>query len=295
MRRSVWLSVTLCLAMCTLPLQADMRGSGDRSSSEKRAETKQGLRVGVMCALPMELGALTEEMDEAAPVETVGMRRYRQGDLWGIDSIVATSRVGKVAAATTATHLIESGQVDAVVYLGVAGAIDERLSQGDIVIGERLVQYDIDSRPFCPQFTIPLLNIAELESDTRLVAMGLQAAEDYLQANGQQGCTGARREGARLNQVYVGLIGTGDRFVSDASERAELKAAIPSLLAVDMEGAAVAQVCYEHDIPFVVIRTVSDTCDGDAAMDCLKFLQEVAPVYTRELLHGLYRQMTQVN
>lgn len=88
-------------------------------------------------------------------------------------------------------------------------------------------------------------------------------------------------------------MGTGDRFISSSTDREELRLKLPSLLAVDMEGAAVAQVCHEHDIPFVVIRTISDSCDEDAAMSCMEFLKEVAPVYTREVLQRLYKRLSE--
>lgn len=133
--------------------------------------SKAPLKMGVICALPKELGALVDEMESPFCSETVGNRQYNHGKLWEIDTILVISRVGKVAAATTATHLIQSGKVDGIIYVGVAGAIDLNLSQGDIVIGEKLLQYDMDSRPLAPQFTIPLLNVSTFEADTTFVEM----------------------------------------------------------------------------------------------------------------------------
>lgn len=233
------------------------------------------LKVGVICALPKELGTLSDEMSPPVQTRTVGLRNYISGLLWGVDTVIATSRVGKVAAATTATHLIETEGVELVVFLGVAGAIDQRLHQGDVVIGERFVQYDIDSRPIIPQYTIPLLNVIEVEADRSLVERGREAAEEYL----------------HQHQVYSGLIGTADRFISSPSDRESLRDVFPNLLAVDMEGGAVAQVCYEHSVPFVVIRTISDGCDQQAATDCMAFMQKVAPIYTREILYHFFRKI----
>lgn len=246
-------------------------------------EKEQALKLGVICALPKELGTLADEMADPISSEIVGMRQYLSGRLWGTETILVTSRVGKVAAATTATHLIESGKVHAIVFIGVAGAIDSELAQGDIVIGERLIHYDFDSRPLVPQFTVPLLNIAEFEANPFLLNLATRAATDYLNANSSFK--------QPSNRVHLGLIGTGDRFVSDESHKATLRSALPSLLAVDMEGAAVAQVCHEHHVPFVVIRAISDGCDQDAAISCMQFLREVAPVYTREVLQRLYAQL----
>lgn len=265
MRQHAYLIVGLCALIVGFPLQAS------------------SLKLGIICALPKELGALADEMKNPQPSKALGKRQYLRGELWGIDTVLVTSRVGKVAAATTATHLIESDQVDAIIYLGVAGAIANELHQGDIVVGERLLQYDMDSRPLASQFTVPLINVSEFEANPTLTALGQQAAQEYLQTRPSKGKIS--------NKVHKGLIGTGDRFISGEADRNQLREALPALLAVDMEGAAVAQVCYEHELPFVVIRAISDGCDQEAAVNCMQFLQEVAPTYTREVLQRIYQKL----
>lgn len=245
-------------------------------TSLQGGDPSKKIKWGVICALPKELGELDKEMEELKELKTIGMRAYIRGTLWGNETVLTTSRVGKVAAAITATHLIESEEVDAIIFLGIARAIDRNLRQGDIIIGEELVQYDMDSTPFIPQFMIPLIQVSFFKSDQDLTARGSEAAENFLLSK------------TTFNRVYRGLIGTGDRFITDAFEKEALQSALPNLLAVDMEGAAVAQVCYEHEIPFVVIRTISDGCDQDSAASCREFLKEIAPTYTREILHRFY-------
>ncbi len=257
--------------------------------AQDKGEGQPLTKLGVICALPKELGLLADEFSGEVSEESSGMRQYLQGKLWGIDTVLATSRVGKVAAATTATHLIESNRVQAILYLGVAGAVDETLAQGDIVIGEGLVQYDLDSRPLTPQFTVPLINVSTFKADPELVALACASASDFVE---EQGRVSDSESVDLRNRVHTGLIGTGDQFVATTARKRALKAALPELLAVDMEGAAVAQVCYEHGIPFVVIRTISDNCEGDAAVDCMQFLGEHAPKYTRGVLHSLYQRLT---
>ncbi len=240
------------------------------------------LRVGVMCALPKELGALQHEMDEPFIQTHRARREYVHGTLWGVDTVLVVGRVGKVAAATTATHLIESCDVDAIVFLGVAGAIAPYLHQGDIVIADRLVQHDLDSRPIIPRYAIPLLGVSEIHSDPNLVVASEKAAQDFASESFL----------FKWNpSVHVGLVGTGDRFVTSTHDKAALIADLPQLMAVDMEGGAVAQVCYEHEIPFVVIRAISDGCNEDSADTCMEFLNEHAPTYTREILRRLYQRL----
>ena len=80
--------------------------------------------------------------------------------------------------------------------------------------------------------------------------------------------------------MHQGLIASGDQFIADAAARANLRAAAPDALAVEMEGGAIAQVCYEYDIPFAVMRTISDSADDDATVSFETFLEEVASVYS---------------
>lgn len=226
-------------------------------------------RIGILCAHPKELGALAREM-EGEPVSVkAGGRNYVRGRLWGQDVVVATSRIGKVAAAITATHMIESEEISALLFIGAAGALAPDLERGDVVIASALLQHDLDSRPLAPQFSIPLLGVKEIATDPALAATCTEAAKDLLRGS---------------HRVVVGLIASGDQFIAEAKRVETLLDILPGVVAVEMEGGAVAQVCYEYGIPFAVVRTISDRCDNLAGGDCLDFLTHTAPVYTQEIV-----------
>src|SRR5262245_41908413 len=122
-----------------------------------------------------EIEGLVAEMAPAKEVYHAGMRSYHEGRLWDREAVLAFSRWGKVAAAATATHLITHFDVGQLVFTGVAGAADPSLRVGDVVVGSRLRQYDVDGRPFFARHEVPLLGVAAFETDPRLRQAALAA------------------------------------------------------------------------------------------------------------------------
>src|SRR5215831_16031416 len=112
--------------------------------------------------------------------QTRGMREYLEGELYGKDTVLVFSRWAKVAAASTATTLIEVFGVDLVVFTGVAGAADSSLEIGDVVIGTKLVQHDLDPRPLFGRFEVPLLDKITFEAPPHIVALARESATHYL-------------------------------------------------------------------------------------------------------------------
>lgn len=146
----------------------------------------------------------------------------------------------------------------------------------------------MDASPLFPRHEIPLLGRAAFSADVALRDALAKAARDWL---AQHMASEVRPEwlsalhlGAA--RVHVGQIASGDRFVSSAQEVARLREALPNALAVEMEGAAVAQVCHEYGVPFAVMRTLSDAADDTAHVDFPRFLRDVASHYS----HGILRQ-----
>lgn len=222
-------------------------------------------RFGIISALAEEQEGLIQAMHY--PVRHVhGMREYTVGTLWNVDAVVVLSRIGKVAAAMTAAMLVEKFGVTHILFTGVAGSADAAVRVGDVVIAEALVQHDMDASPLFPRFQIPLMGLANLPSDLALSSHLAGAARTFLEAMSGPA-------------VHRGLIGSGDQFMHDGMRLAALKNALPDLLAVEMEGAAVAQVCFELGIPFAVIRTISDDANEHAATDFLHFVKTVASRY----------------
>jgi adenosylhomocysteine nucleosidase len=177
--------------------------------------------------------------------------------------------------------LIERFDVSHLLFTGVAGSADPNVRVGDIVIASELVQHDMDTRPLFPQFEIPLTGLSRFPSDTKINRYLLDAASDFLNQDLLTEISGENRSNFNLHQpcIHQGLVASGDEFIASALRLQELKMDFPDLLAVEMEGAAVAQVCHEFGIPFSVMRTISDNANENSAVDFLSFIRHVASVY----------------
>ena len=248
-------------------------------------------RLGIISALDEEQQGLVEAMEQAATL-THGMRQYTAGQLWGIDAVCVLSRIGKVAAATTASILVEKFKVSHILFTGVAGSADPNVRVGDIVIAESLIQHDMDASPLFPRFEVPLTGLSHFSSD-RLLCQRLQvAARRFIELDFERVIEADERKAFKLAmpKVHRGLIASGDQFVSCRSRLSGLGADLPGLLAVEMEGAAVAQVCFELGVPFGVIRTITDNANEDAATDFMRFVKSVASRYAFQVVKGFCQQ-----
>jgi adenosylhomocysteine nucleosidase len=245
------------------------------------------MKIGIVGAMPQEIDLIKEDF-ETDTVHEIAGRVYHTGKFCGVDSVLVFSRWGKVAAASTATTLIERFAVDCIIFTGVAGAVSPKLNVGDIVIADKLLQHDFDVSMFgnFEKFEIPLLGISRFPVDARLVEIARVAAEEYLESISPSSARGGGR-GVESPAVHVGTIGSGDQFMADTKKIEALRIAIPDLLCVEMEGAAVAQVCHEYGIPYTVIRTISDKADHSAAMDFITFIRDIASHYS----HGILKQL----
>lgn len=239
------------------------------------------MRLGIISALHEEQQGLVEAMDGTATVHH-GMRDYATGNLWGINAVCVLSRLGKVAAAMTATVLIERFRVTHVLFTGVAGSAAASVRVGDIVIAETLVQYDMDVRPLFPKFQVPLTGLSHFPSTLNLSDQLARAAQNFLHRDFTSVIKAEECAQFRMTQpkIHRGLIGSGDQFVTSKSVLKNLSDELPGLLAIEMEGAAVAQVSVEMGVPFAVIRAISDDANEDAATDFLHFVKLVAARYT---------------
>jgi adenosylhomocysteine nucleosidase len=242
--------------------------------------TTSRLRLGIISALDQEQAGLIDHMEDTKTV-TRGMRDYVSGNLWGIDSVCVLSRLGKVAAAATAATLIERFDVTHIVFTGVAGGADAKVRVGDIVVAEQLVQHDIDASPLFPRFEIPLTGQSRMSSDRFLSDLLEQSAKAFVKDDFYSEITADDRQAFKMDRprVHRGLIASGDEFINCRTRLSDLKGELSEMLAVEMEGAAVAQVCSEFGVPFAVIRTISDSANEDAPVDFTKFVDRVASRY----------------
>ena len=240
--------------------------------------------IGLMSAMHEELALLLAAMPDEQRV-SVGGRDFWQGHWQGQAVVVVLSRIGKVAAATTATALIERFGVDRVVFTGVAGGIGRGVRVGDVVLADSLVQHDMDASPLFPRHEVPLYGRSRFATDARLSqGLGLAAQQVLARVADHVGSDAVAEFALHAPQLHRGLIASGDRFVSTTAECQALQQALPEALAVEMEGAAVAQVCADYGVPFAALRTVSDRADDDAHADFGRFIRAVASRYSLAML-----------
>jgi adenosylhomocysteine nucleosidase len=218
-------------------------------------------RTALIAAMNEELAALLPVI-ESPTRGRLGGREFWLGQLAGEPVVAVLSGIGKVAAAITATLLIDHYQVERMLFIGVAGGLGEGVKVGDVVVADALLQHDMDASPLFPRHEVPLTGLSRFPANASFsdaVARGARTAMSGSDA-----------------RVHRGLIVSGDRFVSTAAESRALREALPDALAVEMEGAAVAQVCHAFGTPLAVVRSISDRADDTAHVDFGRFLREVA-------------------
>ena len=236
--------------------------------------------VAILSAMDQEIRMVEDRLDRPETHELCG-RSYTTGRLPGVDVVTAISGYGKVAAAATTACVIQEFEVAAVIFGGVAGGIRPGVSIGDIVVADHLIQHDFDASPIFERYVIPSLGLAEIPTDPELTAQIISAAELYVSTRSADeiGDIPGRVDASAI-KIHRGLITSGDRFISNLAEAATLQGELPEVLAVEMEGAAVAQVCAERKTPFAVFRLISDRSDHDAATDFIAFVSTVAAPLT---------------
>lgn len=246
------------------------------------------MKIGIM-------GAMLEEVDliktlmQSTDITEDGSRHYYHGTINNIDSILTFSRWGKVASSTTATALITKFGITHLLFTGVAGATHPDLKIGDIVVSDTLYQHDMNASPLFPKFEIPLTQTSFFKTSPQLKELAQKAVRKTLETEI------LAKEHASFNiehpKMMTGMIATGDQFIADQQKTQQLLADQPEALAVEMEGAAVAQVCYDYDIPFTVIRTISDQADHKAHIDFPLFIKDIASHYSKHIVEHFFRSL----
>ena len=249
------------------------------------------MRVGLISALHAELSEVLERMPDERRQSRAG-RDFWAGHWHGHEVVAVLSRVGKVAAATTATALIERFSTTQVIFTGAAGGLADGVRVGDVVVADSFLQHDLDASPLFPRFEVPLYGRARFETDTALSADLAAAAHMVLSdAVRTLGADAVDEFGLHAPRVHQGLIVSGDRFVSTTAESQALRQNVPDALAVEMEGAAVAQVCHDYGVPFAALRTISDRADDAAHVDFTRFIDRVASRYSAAILEVHFKTL----
>jgi len=238
--------------------------------------------LAILSAMPEEMTSLGGALDPAGDATIAGFH-FRHGRIDGQPVVLAEAGVGKVAAGLVSSLLLDHFNCGAVIFSGVAGRLDDELAIGDIVIGDELIQHDYGAltgdslklyRPGIPPIGGPRDQpafrleprlrqaVAEAIADLRLPAF----------AGGGAGTSGAPDRAVR---VRLGRILTGDQFINSVATRDRLVREFKGQ-AVEMEGAALAQVCERFGVPCLVVRCLSDRAGEDSHLDFAAFLAEAA-------------------
>ena len=223
--------------------------------------------IGIMCAMREELEPILEKVEVKEVIE-YARNKYYLAKFENLDLVLAYSKIGKVNAATTATILIEKFGAKKILFSGVAGAIDNELKIGDLIIATKTCQHDVDLTVFgYPPGYIPESKIY-FDCDENLNNIAKKVANKL---------------GIKLKE---GIIASGDQFIHSRKKKEWIKKTF-NASAIEMEGGAVGCVTWTLDVPFFMLRSISDTAEEGAGVDFDRFLEESGRVSAEFLIEML--------
>ncbi|MCK5637116.1 MAG: 5'-methylthioadenosine/adenosylhomocysteine nucleosidase [Flavobacteriaceae bacterium] len=240
--------------------------------------------IGIISAMQEEIQALHTLLKNEKIIKK-GMRTYYYGILFDQEIVLVFSRWGKVASATTATQIINDFNVDEIIFTGVAGSIQKEINIGDIIVGKNLYQHDMNASPLVEQFEIPILQKKYFETNTVKRDLLYKACQLFLiEFENFIDKSNSIKFNITSPKVLIEDIASGDQFISTKQQISYIKNTLPNIACVEMEGAAVAQVCFEYQVPFSIIRTISDNANNNSHIDFPKFAKIIASNYALGIL-----------
>jgi len=211
------------------------------------------MKIGIIAAMPEELAYLVQHLENAKEQVVLG-NTYHTGSIASHEVVLVESGIGKVMSAMSVAILADHFQVDALINTGSAGAVAEGIAVGDVVIADKLAYHDVDVTAFGYAYGQMAQQPLYFESDKTFVAKIQESL-------------------SQLDQKWhLGLIATGDSFVAGNDKIEAIKSHFPEVLAVEMEGAAIAQAAHSVKKPFIVVRAMSDTAAHDANITFDEFI-----------------------
>jgi len=215
------------------------------------------MKYGIIGAMDEEIDFLEKIMTNKR-VSTIASVQFTEGKLHGKDITLLKSGIGKVNAAMATSILMERFKPSHVINTGSAGGFSTNMQVGDVVVGNEVVHHDVDVTAFNYEYgQVPNMP-ATFQADHKLMQMTEKIVEQLM-----------------LN-YETGLIATGDSFMNDPKQVESVKELFPTMIAVEMEGAAIAQVCYQYKIPFIIIRALSDIAGSESPVTFQEYLQLAA-------------------
>ena len=214
------------------------------------------MKIAIMGAMPEEIAPILEKLGEYKTTEYAD-NRYYEANYKGIELVIAYSKIGKVFSTLTASTLIQHFGCDRLLFSGVAGAISSSLKVGDLIVATKLSQHDLDITAFGHPFGFVPEGAVYVEADKQMIDMSKEVAQSMGKV------------------VQEGIIATGDQFVANEKRKNWIGATF-NADALEMEGASVAVVCSALNVPFFILRAISDAADMDASFSFDEFLETSA-------------------
>ncbi len=229
------------------------------------------MKFGILCAMDEEIKELKAQLSNETTT-TVGKVDFFSGQINGSDVVLVRSGIGKVEAGLTTALLITNFDVDVVINSGSAGGIGTGLTVGDVVIADETAYWDVDATAFDYVY-------GQLPQQPARFKASNKWADEIIKAADATGLA-----------VKRGLIVTGDSFVASDETIKDIKTHFPEAVSCEMEGAAVGQVAHQFDVPYLVIRAMSDTGNGDAGVSFDEFIVEAGKRSANMLLNFFERE-----
>jgi adenosylhomocysteine/aminodeoxyfutalosine nucleosidase len=214
------------------------------------------MKIAIMGAMPEEISPILEKIGSYKTTDYAG-NRYYEASYKGVELVIAYSKIGKVFSTLSATTMIEHFGAEKLLFSGVAGAISPTLKVGDLIVATKLAQHDLDITAFGHPFGYVPGGVVFVEADKQMIEMSKEVAKSMGKS------------------VQEGIIATGDQFVAN-EERKNWIGSTFGADALEMEGGSVAVVCNALNVPFFILRAISDAADMDASFSFDEFLHTSA-------------------
>lgn len=229
--------------------------------------------IGIIGAMDEEVNQLKEKLTQTEVKTKAGMDFY-SGVLNGKQCVIVRSGIGKVNAAICTQILINEYKIDAVINTGIAGSLRNEINIGDMVISEDALQHDVDATGFGYEYgVIPRMETSVFKADKKLADKALEVCKEV----------------NKDISVFQGRIVSGDQFISDKLKKNWITEHFGGYC-TEMEGASIAQTAYLNEIPFLIIRAISDKADDSAHMDYGMF-EAKAIEHTVNFVTGLIKEI----
>lgn len=206
--------------------------------------------IGIIGAMDEEVSQIVEVMEVTETYERASMV-FKKGSVNGKDVVIVRSGIGKVNAAVCTQILVDKFNVDYVINTGIAGSLKAEIDIADVVLSSDVLHHDMDATGFgYAPGQIPRMDVLSFKADERLIELGKAACEKCVPEIG----------------VHVGRVVSGDQFISDKAVKEKIVSNFEGYC-TEMEGAAIAQTAYLNNVPFLILRAISDKADDSATMD----------------------------